>query len=122
VKKLYVYAISPIDTWHGWHPLKQNIPSAPDDHDWISWKVLNEQLGIAKVGACELDWEGDVRRADGGPYWTVIPALDFSSHIVVAWKRDSDGTTLVGSPAPMPWLGEGVVCETMVKTSKSRAS
>lgn len=103
---MYVYECSPIDFWHGWHPLRTLMVRGGDEYDWAmeglpSPGEVDATWKLAQTMARILGWEGDVR---SGPYWIPLPWDTGVWDFAIGWKQDNNGTTFIASPVQFTWL------------------
>lgn len=105
---MFLYTLSPIDTWSGWSTEDEYKASEATQNDYDRPYAL-EQFEKAKAQALELGkragWEGDF---SVGPMVAGLPNRggDTMSGILIGWKQQNDGTTFVASPYRLPWLDE----------------
>lgn len=104
MSELLVYAIGPQD--FGWEA------SVVAD-DWL--RAPGPRTDVEARAKLWADADAAVRRH---PYWdgklregqwprvSALPSGDSEPVIFLTWKLDNNGTTLVVSPVPLPWLGE----------------
>jgi hypothetical protein len=106
---IWVYSISPIDWWHGWHKPNdffgvysdemEAIDGPPDAREFYAiWDRARE---LAK----KLHWEGDIRPGGNGPFVIPIPTDEPGvPAFAIAWKQDNNGSTFVASTVALPHL------------------
>jgi len=90
----YVYYCGPIDFWDFWVEI--------DMEDLLSRLGLYDQVyNVMRIAAHHCGWEGDVR---SGPFLSVVPTGDCEPEatMIVAFKQDNNGDTMVGCKAPLP--------------------
>ena len=111
---MYVYRLSPIDFWQGWHRAQDllRIDPRPGAEGWeqdcpVDPSSWFQKWQNAQAFARELGWPGDIRPGCG-PFVSMIPMGNDASECdyLIAWKEDNNGTTYVASPVPLPHLAE----------------
>ena len=116
---MFVYYCNAIDDWSGWQdpvdlfrPYLWNKAGLERDIylDGCRWKPFWDE---AQALARSIGWEGDIR---DGPYVTVIPPRGSGEEplLIVAWKQDNNGDTMIASDVELPWVD-------MLRSTKTRA-
>ena len=114
---MFVYAIGPIDDWTGWLRPEELFRASIDTSPAASLTVGNDPPGpfephrwaqawsLARIGARELRWEGDIRTGEG-PFVSMLPQTepDRPTPFIIAWKQDNNGMTFIASPFRLLWL------------------
>jgi hypothetical protein len=105
---MFAYSREPIDFWPGWltetefkSQLESRYESEGDQSG--AWARYGDFRAKAEAAAKKIGWEGDMRE---GPFVAGLPGRDGEGdgQIMIAWKQDNNGLTLIVSPYKLPWL------------------